>query len=68
MFIPDPDFYPSRIQHKQQQGEGGEIVDLPFFEATNFTILKIFNFWTGSGKKIGANLQRIIAVVTQTNI
>jgi hypothetical protein len=42
MFIPDPDFYPSRIQDpKIATKERGEkkFVVIPFFVATNFTKL-----------------------------
>jgi hypothetical protein len=48
MFIPDPDFYPSRISDpKTAIKEGGEkiLVVIPFFVAINFTKLKIFYFW-----------------------
>jgi hypothetical protein len=48
MFIPDPDFYPSRITdlgsriQKQQQERGeNKFVVIPFYVATNFTKLKI---------------------------
>jgi hypothetical protein len=48
MFIPDPDFYPSRIpdlgsrlQKKQQREGRKKIVVIPFYVATNFTKLKI---------------------------
>jgi hypothetical protein len=41
MFIPDPDFYPSRIPQKQQQKRGvkKKFVVIPFFVATDFTNL-----------------------------
>jgi hypothetical protein len=42
MFIPDPDFYPSRIPNpKTATKENGEkiFVDISFFVATNFTKL-----------------------------
>jgi hypothetical protein len=42
MFIPDPDFYPSRIPDpKTAANERGEktFVVIPFFVATNFTKL-----------------------------
>jgi hypothetical protein len=42
MFIPDPDFYPSRIQDtKTATKERGEkkLVVIPFFAAINFTKL-----------------------------
>jgi hypothetical protein len=44
MFIPDPDFYPSRIPDpKTATKERGEnkCVVVPFYVATNFTKLKI---------------------------
>jgi hypothetical protein len=51
MFIPDPDFYPSRIPDpgsrisdpktaKKERGEK-KLVVIPFYVATNFTKLKI---------------------------
>jgi hypothetical protein len=47
MFIPDPDFYPSRIPDlKTAAKERGEkkFVVIPFYVATNFTQLKIILF------------------------
>jgi hypothetical protein len=48
MFIPDPDFYPSRIPDpktaKKEMGEKKFVV-IPFFVATNFTKLKIIIFF-----------------------
>jgi len=44
MFIPDPDFYPSRIPDpKTAINEKGEkkFVVIPFYVATNFTKFKI---------------------------
>jgi hypothetical protein len=44
MFIPDPDFYPSRISDpKTATKEWGEknFVVIPFYVATNFTKFKI---------------------------
>ncbi len=41
IFIPDPDFYPSRIQKRQQKRGVKKFVVIPFFVATNFTKLKI---------------------------
>jgi hypothetical protein len=46
MFIPDPDFYPSRISdpgiQKQQQKRGvKKKFDIPFYGATNFTKMYI---------------------------
>jgi hypothetical protein len=44
MFIPDPDFYPSRIPDpKTATKERGEkkFFVIPFYVATNFTKLKI---------------------------
>jgi hypothetical protein len=44
MFIPDPDFYPSRIPDpKTATNKKGEkkFVVIPFYVATNFTKLKI---------------------------
>ncbi len=59
MFIPDPNFYPSRISdpgsrisdpgsriQKQQQNRGvKKLVVVPFFVATNFTKLQIISFF-----------------------
>ncbi len=55
MFIPDPDFYPSRIPDlvsripdpKTATKERGEkkLVVIPFFVATNFTKLQIILFY-----------------------
>jgi hypothetical protein len=43
MFIPDPDFYPSRIPNPKtatkERDEEKKIVVIPFFVATNFTKL-----------------------------
>jgi hypothetical protein len=53
MFIPDPDFYPSRIQDpKTATKERGEknLVVIPFFVATNFTILQIILFFNAEEK------------------
>jgi hypothetical protein len=43
MFIPDPDFYPSWISDPTiaAKKEGKKIVVPPFFEAQNFTKLRI---------------------------
>jgi hypothetical protein len=41
MFVPDPDFCPSRIQ-KQQQERGEKMVVLPFFVATKLNNYFIF--------------------------
>jgi hypothetical protein len=60
MFIPDPDFYPSRISdQKTATKERGEnkFVIVPFFVATKIIKLKII--------LIRANLQRIIELSTQ---
>jgi hypothetical protein len=42
MFIPDPDFYPSRIPDPKTatKEKGEKIVVLPFLVATNITKLK----------------------------
>jgi hypothetical protein len=61
MFIPDPDFYPSRIPDlgsrikKQQQKRGVEkkFVVIPFFVATNFTTLKIILCVFAEKKNVG---------------
>jgi hypothetical protein len=42
MFIPDPDFYPSRISDPKTEERGEKkFVVILFYEATNFTKLKI---------------------------
>jgi hypothetical protein len=56
MFIPDPDFYPSRIPDpKTATKERGEqkFVVIPFDVATNFTTLKIILVLKCSRKKFG---------------
>jgi hypothetical protein len=63
MFIPDPDFYPFRIPDlgsrildpKTATKERGEkkFVVKPFFVATNFTKLKLFNFLNAEEKNLG---------------
>jgi hypothetical protein len=74
MFIPDPDFYPSRISdlrsriQKQQQKRGvKKLVVITFYVATNFTKLQIINYFRFEvpKKKIWANFQRIIELFTQ---
>jgi hypothetical protein len=69
MFIPDPDFYPSRIpdpgsriQKQQQKREvKKKFVVIPFYVVTNFTKLNIILVFK---KKIWANFQRIIKLLT----
>jgi hypothetical protein len=63
MFIPDPDFYLSRIPDlgywipdpKTGTKERGEkkFVVIPFFVATNFTNCKLFYFWNAEEKIVG---------------
>jgi hypothetical protein len=56
MFIPDPDFYPSRIPDpKTATKERGEkkFFVIPFFVATKFTKLKIILFLKCGRKKFG---------------
>jgi hypothetical protein len=71
MFIPDPDFYPSRIpylgsriQAKTATKERGEkkFVVIPFYVATNFTKLKFILVLKCRRKKFG---QRILELFTQ---
>jgi hypothetical protein len=74
MFIPDPDFYPSRIPDlgsrisdpKTVTKERGEkkLLSYFFFVVTNFTKLIIVIFGMLK-KKIWANFQRIVEVFTQ---
>jgi hypothetical protein len=63
--IPDPDFYPSRIQ-KQQQKRGIKknfchnfLCSLKFHKIPNYFSFEVLN------KKIWANFQRIIELFTQ---
>jgi hypothetical protein len=63
MFIPDPDFYPSRIPDlgsqildpKSGTKERGEkiFIVIPFLETTNFTKFKIILFLKCRRKKFG---------------
>ena len=69
MFIPDPDFYPSRIPDpKTATKERGEkkFDVIPFYVATNFVsqIVHYFSFEVLK-KKIWANFQRIIELFNQ---
>jgi hypothetical protein len=43
MFIPDPDFYPSRIPDPKTatKERGKKILGIPFYVATSFTKLKL---------------------------
>ncbi len=51
MFIPDPDFCPSKNSNKKEGWK--KFVVLLFFVATNNTKLKYILFWTGEEKKFG---------------
>jgi hypothetical protein len=65
MFIPDPDFYPSRIQ-KQQQKRGVEKNFLPyFFGGHKFNKIEYYFIFQKLKKKNWAKFQRIIEVFTQ---
>ncbi len=65
MFIPDPDFYPSRIQNSnKRKGWKQNCCCIHFFVATNITKLKIILFLNWWSKKIWPNLQRIIELFT----
>jgi hypothetical protein len=69
MFIPDPDFYPSRSRisdpNTATKNRGAKkFVVIPFFVATNFTKLKTLNFEMLK-KKMWANFQRFIELFTQ---
>jgi hypothetical protein len=67
MFIPDPDFYPSRIPDPitatKQRGEKKFVV-IPFYVATNFTKLKIILVLKCRSKSL-ASFLRIIELFTQ---
>jgi hypothetical protein len=54
MFIPDPDFYPSRIPdtNAATKEEGEKSVVLPFFVATNMTKEKSILFLNRYRKEI----------------
>jgi hypothetical protein len=62
MFIPDPDFYPSRIPDPKTATKERvkKLVVISFFVATNITKLKNYLIFELVKKKIRANLQRII--------
>jgi hypothetical protein len=53
VFIPDPDFYPSRIQKQQQKRGVKKIVVITFFVSINFTNLKIILILKMLKKKFG---------------
>jgi hypothetical protein len=62
MFIPDPDFYPSRIPDpKKASKERGEKIFFVkhFFVATIFTKCKIILFLNCSRKKFGPNFKEL---------
>jgi hypothetical protein len=63
--IPDPDFYPSRIQ-KQQQKTGGKKICCHNFLCSH-KVHKIANYFSFEvlKKKIRPNFQRIIELFTQ---
>ncbi len=72
MFIPDPDFYPSRSPipdlgsriKNQQLKRGVKIFSVkPFLVATNCTKLYIFYFFEMLKKKICVNFERIIELL-----
>jgi hypothetical protein len=55
MFIPDPDFYPYRIQDPKTptKERGKNKFVIPFFVASNFTKLKIILYLKCRRKKYG---------------
>jgi hypothetical protein len=64
LFIPDPDFYPSRIpdpsSKNSNKGEGWKkLVFITVFEATNFTTLKNYFIFEMLKKKIWANFNEL---------
>jgi hypothetical protein len=67
MFIPDPDFYPSRIQQQHQKSRGKKTVRPAIFVATN--IIKLLkNFIFEQVKKFfKAKTLQIIIRFTQKN-
>jgi hypothetical protein len=70
MFIPDPDFYPSRIsdpgsKNSNKRDRWKKLDVKPFYAATKFNkILNYFSFEVLK-KKIWANFQRIIELFTK---
>ncbi len=73
MFIPDPDFYPSRIpdlgsriqKQVEKRGVKKNLLSNIFFEATNFPKCKIILFLNCPRKKIWAKFQRIMELFTE---
>jgi hypothetical protein len=67
MFIPDPDFYPSRIQ-KQQQKRGAKKTCHTFLCSHKFRKIENYFRFEVLKKKIWVNFQRIIKLITQKNV
>jgi hypothetical protein len=71
MFIPDPDFYPSRIPNlvsrtqKQQQKKGVKKFLSYIFYSHKFHKIENYFIFEKLKKKIGVSFQRIIELVTQ---
>jgi hypothetical protein len=63
--IPDPDFYPSRIQKQQQKRRVKKICCRTFLCSYKFHIIENYLFLKCGGKKMWANFQRIIELFTQ---
>jgi hypothetical protein len=62
MFIPDPDFYPSRIPDPKtatKERDEKKFIFIPLLLATNFTKFKITFFEILVKKKIWANFQKL---------
>jgi hypothetical protein len=62
MFIPDPDFYRSRIPDPKtatKERDENNLLLYLFLEATNFTKLKIFYFWIAEEKKFGSIVKEL---------
>jgi hypothetical protein len=67
MFIPDPDFYPSRIPDPKTAMKdigGKKLVVIPFFLSHKLHKIELFYFLNVE-EKIWANFQRIIELFTQ---
>jgi hypothetical protein len=68
MFIPDPDFYPSRIPDLKtatKERDEKTFVVKHFFVATNFTKCKIILILNFSRKKFGPNFKELWNFFTQ---
>ncbi len=65
MFIPDPDFYPSRISKNSNKREGGKNCCYTFLCSHKFHKIAHYFSFDVLKKKIWANFQRIMVLFTQ---